>query len=85
MSNSLQPYGLYVAYQALLSMEIWEQEYWSGLLFPSSGDLPDPGIQPRSPHCRQSLPSEPPGKTTVHTYIKCNCDRYVFVYHLELF
>ena len=37
-----------VARQAL-SMEVSRQEYWSGLPFPSSGDLPDPGIEPRSP------------------------------------
>ena len=39
------------------------QEYWSGLPFPSSGDLPDPGIKPRSPALQtDSLPSEPTGK-----------------------
>ena len=40
------------------------QEYWSGLPFPSPGDLPDPGIEPRSPALRgDALPSEPPGKS----------------------
>ena len=38
-----------VAYQALLSMGFSRQEYWSGLPLPSPGDLPDPGIEPRSP------------------------------------
>ena len=39
------------------------QEYWSGLPFPSPGDLPDPGIKPRSPALQaDTLPSEPPGK-----------------------
>ena len=38
-----------VAYQALQSMGFSRQEYWSGLPFPSPGDLPDPGIEPRSP------------------------------------
>ena len=38
-----------VAHQAPLSMEIPRQEYWSGLLFPTPGDLSDPGIQPVSP------------------------------------
>ena len=39
------------------------QEYWSGLPFPSPRDLPDPGIEPRSPTLQaDSLPSEPPGK-----------------------
>ena len=37
------------------------QEYWSGLLFPSPGDLPDPGIKPRSPALQaDALTSEPP-------------------------
>ena len=38
-----------VAYQAPQSMGFSRQEYWSGLPFPSPGDLPDPGIEPRSP------------------------------------
>ena len=37
-----------VACQAPLSMGFSRQEYWSGLPFPSAGDLPDPGIEPRS-------------------------------------
>ena len=38
-----------VAHQAALSMGFPRQEYWSGLPFPSPGDLPDLGIEPRSP------------------------------------
>jgi len=38
-----------IAYQAPLSMGFSRQEYWSELPFPSPGDLPDPGIKPRSP------------------------------------
>ena len=38
-----------VAYQASLSMRFFRQEYWNGLPFPSPGDLPNPGIKPRSP------------------------------------
>ena len=39
------------------------QEYWSGLPFPSPGDLPDPGIEPGSPALEaDALTSEPPGK-----------------------
>ena len=38
-----------VAHQALLSVGFFRQEYWSGLPFPSPGDLPDPGIEPASP------------------------------------
>ena len=52
-----------VAYQAPPSMEFSRQEYWSGLPFPSPGDLPDPGIEPGSPALQaDALPSEPPGK-----------------------
>ena len=46
-----------IAQQDLLSMEFSKQEYWSGLPFPSPGDLPDPGIKPRSPALQvDSLP-----------------------------
>ena len=52
-----------VAYQAPPSMGFSRQEYWSGLPFPSSGDLPNPGIEPRSPALQaDALTSEPPGK-----------------------
>ena len=52
-----------IAHQAPLSMGFSRQEYWSGLPFPSPGDLPDPGIEPR-PRALQAdtLTSEPPGK-----------------------
>ena len=52
-----------VAYQAPPSMGFSRQECWSGLPFPSPGDLLVPGIKPRSPALRaDALPSEPPGK-----------------------
>ena len=44
-----------VAYQAPPSMGFSRQEYWSGLPFPSPGELPNPGIEPGLPHCRQTL------------------------------
>ena len=51
------------AYQAPPSMGFSRQEYWSGLSFPSPGDLPNPGIEPRSPSLQaDALTSEPPGK-----------------------
>ena len=51
-----------VAHQVPRSMEISRQEDWSGLPFPSPGDLPDPGVKPRSSTLQaDSLPSEPPG------------------------
>ena len=52
-----------VAHQTPLSLESSRQEYWSKLPFPSPGDLPDPGIEPRFPTLQaDSLPSELPGK-----------------------
>ena len=52
-----------VTHQVPLSVEFSRPEYWSGLLFPPPGDLPDPGIEPRSPALQaDSLPFEPPGK-----------------------
>ena len=52
-----------VNYQASLSMGFPRQEYWSGLPFPSPGNLPDPGIEPRSPALQaDTLTSQPPGK-----------------------
>ena len=48
--------------QAPQPMEFFRQECWSGLPFPSPGDLPKPGIEPRSPTLQaDSLPSEPQG------------------------
>jgi len=47
-------------------MEFSRQEHWSGLPFPSPGDLPDPRINPRSSALQTgSLPSEPPGNLKV--------------------
>ena len=61
MSESLQ--SRIVAHQAHLSMGFSRQEYWSGLPFPSPGDLSDPGIKSCSPALQaDSLLSEPPGK-----------------------
>ena len=52
--------------QASLSMEFSRQEHWSGLPFPTPGDLPNPGIEPGSPTLQaDSLPSEPPGKSHI--------------------
>ena len=44
-----------VAYQAPLSMAFFREEYWSGLPFPSPGDLPNPRVEPGLPHCRRIL------------------------------
>ena len=61
-----------LAYQAPLSMGFPRQEYWSGLPFPSPGDLPGPGIEARSPALQAgSLLFEPSGKPIiVYLFIK---------------
>ena len=52
-----------IAHQAPLSMGFSKQEYWSGLPFPSPGDLPHPGIEPASPALAgRFFTAEPPGK-----------------------
>ena len=54
-----------VAHQAPLSMGFSKQEYWSGLPFPSLGDLPGPGIEPVSPALTSVFfTTESPGKPT---------------------
>ena len=59
-----------VAHQAPPSMGFSRQEYWSGLPFPSPGDLPNPGIESRFPALQaDALTSEPPGKQP-KTYLK---------------
>ena len=53
-----------VARQSPLSMGFPSQEYWSGLPFPPSGDLPNPGIEPMSLELAGGFfTTEPPGKT----------------------
>ena len=53
------------AHQAIMSMGILQQEYFSVLSCPPLGDRPNPGIEPRSPSLQvDCLPSEPPGKPT---------------------
>ena len=73
--KSLSPVRLFatpwtVAYQASPSMRFSGQEYWSGLPFPSPGDLPDPGIEPAGSPALEAdaLTSEPPAKPI---YLKC--------------
>ena len=55
-----------VAHQAPLFMGFPRQEYWSGLLFPPPGNLPNPGIEPTSPTspalANGFFTTEPPGK-----------------------
>ena len=64
-------------------MEFSRQEYWSGLPFPSSGDRPNPGIEPESPALQaDSLPSEPPGKP-ICAYSFSYCFHYGLLQHIE--
>ena len=57
--------------QAPLSMKFSRQEHWSGFPFPSPGNLPEPGIEPRSPALQtDSWPSEPPGNYNLEKLIK---------------
>ena len=59
-----------VAYQAPASMGFSRQEYWSGLPFPSPGDVPKLGIEPRSPAFQaDALTSEPPGKPKIRLVV----------------
>ena len=60
-----------VAYQALLSMGFSREEYWSGLPFPTAGDLPEPGIEPESLALAGGfLTTEPPENSV--KYFICN-------------
>ena len=79
MSDSATPW--IVAHQALLCMGFSRQEYWSGLPFPSSGDLPNPRIVPRSLAFQEdALPFELLGiafnstvnVTAIHNGLWCN-------------
>ena len=58
-----------VAHQAPPSVGFSRQEYWTGLPFPSPGDLPDPEIEPGSPAFRaDALTSAPLGKPKIYMY-----------------
>ena len=72
-----------VAHQALPSMGFSRQEYWSGLPFPSLGDLPEPGIEPRSPSLQaDALTSEPPGKLYIKTVDYVNYLYFLYCFFL---
>ena len=64
-------------------MEFSKQEYWSGLPFPSPGDLLNPGIEPGSPALQaDALLSEPPGKPT-YIYIYMYMYIYIYIYQFS--
>ena len=66
VSNSFATPLDYIACQAPLTMGFPRQKYWSGLPFPSPGDLLNPGIEPMSPVLAGGFfTTEPPGKPVV--------------------
>ena len=70
--------------EVLLFIEFSRQEYWSGLPFPSPGDLPDPKIKPGSPTLQaDSLPSEPPGKPLPLTWKEPNPTGIYYIDELQ--
>ena len=72
-----------VAHQASLSMKLSREEYWSGLPFPSPGDPPNLGVEPRSPALQaDSLFSESPGESKLSTQILFN---NIFYEHMEAY
>ena len=79
----LRPHG--VAHNAPLSMEFPRQEYWSGLPFPSPGDLPDPGIGPKPPALAGGcFTTEPSGKTLALLYLFPNPKSQPYLHFLKI-
>ena len=75
-----------VALQAPPSMGFSRQEDWSGLPFPAPGDLPDPGIEPKSPVLQaDSLPSKLPGKNSCQGIRGISCHLLIVLMYLGLF
>ena len=85
--KSLSRVWLFVTPWTIQSMAFSWPEYWSGQPFPSSGDLPNPGIKPRSPALwADSLPAEPRGKPSWYVrYVMYICIYYVYVYYVYMY
>ena len=82
MTNSVTPWT--VACQPPLPREFSRPEHWSGYLFLPPGDLPNPGIESRSPALQtDSLPAEPPGKCPLLCDKVVKEIQYQVVYILE--
>ena len=65
--------------QAPPSMGFSREEYWNGLPFPSSGDLPNPGIEPGSPSLQaDALLSEPTGKPSVNSNLQTSLRDFTY-------
>ena len=81
MSHSVTPWS--VAHQASLSMGFPRQEYWSGLVFPSPGDLPHPGIKPTSPAWQaDSLPLSHLGIPFIIYYLRTHTHTHTHTHTL---
>ena len=74
-----------VTHQSLPSLGFSRQEYLSGLSFPSPGDRPDPGIEPRSPALQaDTLTSEPPGKPHIIRNFTVNRLNFILFKHRNI-
>ena len=68
--KSLSRVQLFSTPRSIQSMEFSQPEYWSGQPFPSSGDLPNPGVKPRSPPLQvDSFPAEPQGSPRILEWV----------------
>ena len=72
-----------IARQVPLSMGFSRQEYWSGLPFPSSGDLPHPEIEPRSPTLQADSLPDTRGKLTSYSYYMSSKSQQGFLFHMD--
>ena len=73
-----------IAPQAPLSVGFSRQEYWSGLPFPSPGDLPDPGIEPVSCIAGGFFTAEPPGRPPEYSWLLDKYDSYMWKWLFNL-
>ena len=79
--KSLSRVWLFATPWTIQSMELSRPEYWSGQPFPSSGDLPNPGIEPRSPALQvDALLAEPPVKPRLWLRHKIYLYLYIYLY-----
>ena len=89
ISSSVTPfYSCLQSFPASGSLPMSQQEYWSGLLFSSPRDLPDPGIKPGYPSLQaDSLPSEPPGQPMklVTRFINLDLGMHIVSKHLPAY
>ena len=67
-----------MAHQGPLSMEFSRQEYWSGLSFPSPGDLPDPGIEHASTTLAGRVFTAGPPEKPIHTHTHTHTHKYIY-------